>query len=71
MKLTSVEHTERSQLISSVLLLSGWTMKGKPSRVWTRRDGSGIPCTGCAAPTVQIGVAGYVGRGTLVSKCIS
>ena len=71
MQLTRPVQIAASQLISSVLLLSGWTTKGKPSRVWTRRDGSGIPCTGCAAPTVQIGVAGYVGRGTLVSKCIS
>jgi len=70
MKQTSVEHIGRSQLIPGVLLLLGWTTKGEPSRVWTRRDGSGIPRTGCAAPTVQIGVAGYGGRGTLVSKCI-
>ena len=60
-----------SQLIASVLLLSGWTTKGKPSRVWTRRDGSGIPRTGCAAPTVWTAVTGSGGRGTLVSKCIS
>jgi hypothetical protein len=40
MKLTSVERIGRSQLISSVLLLLGWTTKGKPSRVWTRRAGS-------------------------------
>jgi hypothetical protein len=37
------EHNGASQLNSSVLLLSGWTTKGKPSRVWTRRDGSGYP----------------------------
>jgi hypothetical protein len=47
-----------SQLIPGVLLLSGWTTKGKPSRVWKRRDGSGIPRTGCAAPTVWTAVTG-------------
>ena len=60
-----------SQLIRSVLLLSGWTTQKKPPRVWTRRDGSEIPRTGCAAPNVWTAVTGYGGRGTLVSKCIS
>ena len=71
MKLTSVEHIGRSQLIPGVLLLLGWTTKKKPPRVWTRRDGSGIPRTGCAAPNVWTAVTGYGGRRTLVSKCIS
>jgi hypothetical protein len=71
MKLTSVERIGRSQLIPGVLLLSGWTTKKKPPRVWTRRDGSEIPRTGCAAPNVWTAVTGYGGRGTLVSKCIS
>jgi len=50
MKLTSAEHIERSQLIPGVLLLLGWTTKGKPSRVWTRRAGSGMDSQAAPPP---------------------
>ena len=51
MKLTSVERIGRSQLIPSVLLLFVGRTKRKPSRVWTRRAGSGSDAQAAPPPT--------------------